>query len=208
MAPAVISRAEAKAKGLKRYCTGKSCRHGHIAERFVINCACTVCTLANTGEWSLGNGDIKRRLSREWHEKHPDYASRWRQNNPDALRKIARKWYQANSKRAVQISTNWAKNNREKIRTRNRNRKARRIGAPGSHTVEQILEILEFQDWKCAGHHCSRSIRTDRHIDHILPLLLGGSNYVWNLQGLCPTCNCRKNGKHPIVWAAENGVIY
>jgi hypothetical protein len=30
-----ISRAEAKAKGLKRYFTGKPCKHGHVAERYI-----------------------------------------------------------------------------------------------------------------------------------------------------------------------------
>lgn len=40
---AVISRAEAKAQGLKRYFTGKPCKHGHVAERSVGSSNCIAC---------------------------------------------------------------------------------------------------------------------------------------------------------------------
>jgi hypothetical protein len=39
----VIVRKEAKAKGLKRYFTGKACVHGHIVERFTCNKECVEC---------------------------------------------------------------------------------------------------------------------------------------------------------------------
>jgi hypothetical protein len=40
--PRIISRVEAKALGLKRFFTGKPCRHGHVAERLVTY-ACMEC---------------------------------------------------------------------------------------------------------------------------------------------------------------------
>lgn len=49
----VISRSEAKAKGLKTYFTGKPCKHGHIAIRGTVDGSCRVCS-------SL------------WHKKHPE----------------------------------------------------------------------------------------------------------------------------------------
>jgi hypothetical protein len=42
----IISRAEAKAKGLNRYFTGKPCKHGHVAERKVFNATCVECERA------------------------------------------------------------------------------------------------------------------------------------------------------------------
>jgi 5-methylcytosine-specific restriction endonuclease McrA len=41
--PEIISRAEAKARGLKRYFTGEPCKHGHVAERGVAHCGCFEC---------------------------------------------------------------------------------------------------------------------------------------------------------------------
>ena len=39
----VISREKAKAAGLRRYFTGKPCRHGHVDERYVSNEGCVIC---------------------------------------------------------------------------------------------------------------------------------------------------------------------
>ena len=39
----VISRKEAKARGLKRYFTGKPCKHGHVSERYTGSGACVEC---------------------------------------------------------------------------------------------------------------------------------------------------------------------
>lgn len=41
---AIISRAEAKARGLKRYFTGIPCSRGHVSERRVSNVSCVTCT--------------------------------------------------------------------------------------------------------------------------------------------------------------------
>jgi len=41
--PEIISRADAKAAGLKRYFTGKPCPRGHIAERYVNSKGCREC---------------------------------------------------------------------------------------------------------------------------------------------------------------------
>jgi 5-methylcytosine-specific restriction endonuclease McrA len=43
MAHAIISRKEARAQGLKRFFTGKPCKYGHIAERFVTTEHCMAC---------------------------------------------------------------------------------------------------------------------------------------------------------------------
>ena len=42
----IISREEARAKGLKRYFTGEPCVHGHVCERYVSSDACVECERA------------------------------------------------------------------------------------------------------------------------------------------------------------------
>jgi transcriptional regulator with XRE-family HTH domain len=44
MSLAIISRADAKAKGLQRYFTGEPCIHGHVSERQTINKNCVDCS--------------------------------------------------------------------------------------------------------------------------------------------------------------------
>lgn len=41
-----VTRADAKATGANRYFTGDQCTRGHVAERYVSNYLCTVCSLA------------------------------------------------------------------------------------------------------------------------------------------------------------------
>jgi len=41
----VSTRSEARAKGHKKYFTGKICKHGHISQRYVSNGICCNCLL-------------------------------------------------------------------------------------------------------------------------------------------------------------------
>ncbi len=50
LVPELISRKTAKAHGLKRYFTGKPCRNGHIAQRYVLSCGpCVECIRIRNG---------------------------------------------------------------------------------------------------------------------------------------------------------------
>jgi len=49
----IISRAEAKAKGLRFYFTGKPCKHGHVAERVAFNATCVECERAFIKKYRL-----------------------------------------------------------------------------------------------------------------------------------------------------------
>ena len=42
----IISRKEAKARGLHVYCSGKPCPRGHVAERYVSDSMCAECRKA------------------------------------------------------------------------------------------------------------------------------------------------------------------
>lgn len=48
--PEIITRKQAQAEGLKRYFTGKPCRHGHVAERWVANRGCIECRTARVND--------------------------------------------------------------------------------------------------------------------------------------------------------------
>lgn len=41
----IITRLDAAKSGLKRYYTGKQCKHGHDSERWVYNGHCVECTM-------------------------------------------------------------------------------------------------------------------------------------------------------------------
>src|SRR5690606_23623550 len=104
----VISKQDAKAKGLKFYFTGKPCPKGHYSERRVSNGACEDCLrawalaryhqnseryLAANKEWKkqnrervletriayyMKNKDREAAYAKAWREAHPEKVKQWR----------------------------------------------------------------------------------------------------------------------------------
>lgn len=80
-------------------------------------------------------------------------------------------------------------------------RRARLMQAPGSHTVQDIQKQYERQKGKC--YWCGKKLGTGKrayHVDHVVPLSRGGSNWPDNLVIACHTCNERKNDRLPHEW--------
>jgi hypothetical protein len=69
----IITRAEAIQRGLKRYFTGKPCKHGHIAERLLTR-TCVECGRGVTRRWQAANPDQCRKQGHKWRGENPD---RW-----------------------------------------------------------------------------------------------------------------------------------
>ena len=84
-------------------------------------------------------------------------------------------------------------------------RRTKKAGNGGSFTPAQIDDLYRMQKGLCAEPSCRCRLRGKYHIDHIIPLDLGGTSWITNLQLLCPSCNRRKSNKDPIAWAQENG---
>ncbi len=91
----------------------------------------------------------------------------------------------------------YKKSNPEKVRIWNANRRAKTGRAP----TNVIRQLMKSQRGKCAV--CLKTVNNDYHIDHILPLSLGGTGDASNLQILCPPCNLRKAAKHPVEFRQE-----
>jgi hypothetical protein len=62
----IITRAEAKARGLKRFFTGEPCKHGHVAERLVSSRGCMECTRERNREKRANDPEyVERERARE-----------------------------------------------------------------------------------------------------------------------------------------------
>ena len=97
----------------------------------------------------------------------------------------------------------WKKANPEKVKVATHARRARQLAAEGSHTSDEIKELIRRQKGKCA--YCSKSIRNGYHVDHVKPLARGGSNWITNIAVACARCNTSKGATDPIVFAQRLG---
>ena len=82
-------------------------------------------------------------------------------------------------------------------------RRARKKSVFVSREIPTVVSLLVEQGGKCAN--CGVKPQRQVHVDHIMPLALGGSHEERNLQALCQSCNQRKHAKHPLDFAREEG---
>lgn len=169
--------------GLQNYC--KSCAASYASNHY----------LKNRDRILSYHSDIyakeKHRFA-DYYEKNKERIAQYYNENKDRI---------AAKKVAYRLA------NPEKCADYDRNRRARETGAEGRHTADDVARIFEKQRGLCANCHAKlfKSGKQKFHVDHIIPLARGGSNWPSNLQCLCPTCNTSKHAKDPIEWAQQNG---
>ena len=84
-------------------------------------------------------------------------------------------------------------------------RRAIQSGNGGSFTALQIIDLYKTQKGRCAEPSCRCLLNGKFHRDHIIPVSLGGTSYIKNIQLLCGQCNNRKYAQHPLDWARKMG---
>jgi hypothetical protein len=112
----VISHKDAKAAGLKRYFTGKPCKRGHVAERFVSSADCTECNL-------------ERLRARK-------------KTNPEKVRAWRRAQYKANADKERALIRAWQKANPDKHNARQARRRARKLEATPIWACKEAIDVI------------------------------------------------------------------
>lgn len=143
----------------------------------------------------------------QYRKESHDRVREWIKNNPERRKAIKAKWLNANRDKHNAGTKRWAEENKEKRRISWIKRKATKRNADGIFTKEDIGNIYKAQRGRCA--YCRMHLGDSYHIDHIVPLSKGGSNWPSNLQLTCGhsgnRCNLKKNDKDPLMFARELG---
>ena len=89
--------------------------------------------------------------SRQYYQDHQDYFYKWRKSENGRLSSI-----RAHEKRRCLLQN-----------------------AEGNFTTEEVANLLVFFDNKCA--YTGEPLEKSYHLDHVVAISNGGSNYIWNI---------------------------
>lgn len=138
-------------------------------------------------------------------EKHKTYKTKWYTANRENVQMRSSKWAAANSEKRKASIAKWRSSNPEARRIQEHNRRARKRANGGRLSPGIVEKLLNLQRGKCAC--CHVSIADGNHLDHRIPVALGGPNEDWNMQLLCAPCNLSKGAKHPIEFMQQRGFL-
>lgn len=102
-------------------------------------------------EYRLSNLDFFLNYNRQYYQDHWDYFRNWRQSEAGKLSSI-----RAHEKRRCLMQN-----------------------IEGNFTNEDVINMLLFFDNKCA--YTGKPLEKSYHLDHIIPISNGGTNYIWNI---------------------------
>jgi 5-methylcytosine-specific restriction endonuclease McrA len=117
-------------------------------------------------------------------EKHAEYSKRHRDRDPARYREQRR---------------NYLRKHPDVSATAMRNRRARIRESAGKHTVSDVRAQVERQKGRC--YWCGKKTGRRYHVDHVVPIVLGGSNGPENIVIACVSCNLAKGAQHPSEFA-------
>lgn len=148
-------------------------------------------------EYRLKNAERIRERQRQRYLKNKEKIQQYFNGRKEEKREYDRAYRMLNAANHAKKTAEWKRQNPDKLRAYRANRRARIVG--GKITEAQVQELLEAQRYLC--RYCGKDLRAHGyHLDHRMPLVLGGTNARENLQMLCPSCNVRKHAKHPEVF--------
>ena len=219
LGPWLMSSETASESGSRFFFDGIECSKGHVARK-TLDGRCTDCASERSRKAYWANAEDKREKARLAHHENRDanlirikeYGQRewdrirvrrlaYNEINRDHRVEQSRLWYDENKAWAIE----YRKERSELYAVHARNRRALIRGNGGTHTEEDIERILQDQKCRCAECGISIKDRATRHVDHIMPISLGGSNDPYNLQILCAFCNLSKGASHPFDFARRQG---
>lgn len=145
---------------------------------------CKKCTLQRHAEWVSKNRATVNLNSQAWNLRNGEQK---RKHNAEYR---AVKKDEINAKRKAQRA---ADPSIERVKAATRRAWKKQNG--GRLSKDIVQQLLEKQQGLCAC--CSTPLNGVFHLDHIMPLALGGRNADDNVQLLLPRCNMQKHKLHP-----------
>lgn len=143
----------------------------------------------------------RKSMSKEQKEKQYKYYKQWKSNKIKVDPQYKEKLRKIKEESLERLKKNNPEKYLEYKSTNKLNNKLRNKNIPGSHTTEEWRELKKQLGDQCL---CCRKTkeeleslyeenRSPLQRDHVVPISLGGTNYITNIQILCSECNNAKS---------------
>ena len=198
-----MKRAEAKAQGLKFYCTGKSCKHGHLSDRYTSTSICVACLQLAGVDRYKHNRETQYKSWRKWYEAnketHNARVKRWQQANKDKTRADAKAWAAANPEKVAAKTKRYRNAHPDKVT-------AWAVAGVAKRAKRVPAWLTEDDKWMLREAYALAKQRTQMfgfvwEVDHIIPLrgeAVSGLHVPTNIQVIPKILNrAKKNQYHP-----------
>jgi len=162
---------------------------------------------AGKKDWEARNPDKvqaqKKRSHLRCKEKNNQRSMNWHYANLDYVRAQRSNHYQEHRDEIIARVIQYQRDNPEQFRSVQHRRRAREIGAEGSFTGQDIINLYNEQNGRCG--YCGITLYDEFDIEHMNPIARGGSNWPENLILACSPCNASKHAKTHDEWKAVRG---
>jgi len=128
--------------------------------------------------------------------------------DPERRRKSSKKYYESHKEECFARGRKWNLIHRDRHleikRLAEKVRNSRKRSSTGRGiTSAQIRNIYDAQSRKCK--YCHAELGGKYHVDHRVPIALGGSDEISNIQILCARCNSSKKATPPEEYERKIG---
>jgi 5-methylcytosine-specific restriction endonuclease McrA len=144
---------------------------------------CTPCKREADKAHYQRNAESRRQYFRDRHSERRDDS-----DYVEKKRGWRNSWAERNRQKIAEKNKRYREANREKIAYYSAQRRARSRNAEGSFTWEEWLQLCQRYGNVCLA--CGK--KKPLTVDHVIPLVLGGTNWISNIQPLCKECNSGK----------------
>lgn len=173
------------------------------------NGRCRPCKRAYLYQWRKLNPEKFRAIQDVWDAKNEDRMKAAAQalylKNQTSKILYAREYYANNKEKLAPKKAAWQVANADLVRISWQNRRAKKKASGGRLSKGLAEKLMILQKGKCVC--CGLPLKDGYHLDHIIPLALGGSNTDDNMQLLRQRCNNQKHTKHPIDFMQSRGFL-
>lgn len=185
---------------------------------------CKVCKNRKAAQYRMENADLVKANMDKWHseniERFKDCTAKYRAKNQIKIREWMIKFRIENPEKIRAYGQKYRAINLEKIKAYDKmrclvnpearrihriNRKFRLKESGGKLSKDLTQRLFKLQRGKCPC--CGIGLDANFHLDHIIPLALGGKNIDSNIQLLRATCNLQKNARHPNEFMRSRGFL-